>query len=181
MPDTPDVAQGPSSPPEGGPARPEAATNGTVDPHDLVVDKTSWPPGPWHDEPDRLQWKTAAGLPGLLVRHSRLGHLCGYAAVPPEVATKAPWTTEHPHIGGSGGVRRAPIPEPEEERCVGCGRTPSEGVGCSSCPGYNDQGYPPEEEVCEWCGRARSVASFPQPGGDVDICQECWEDARHVR
>lgn len=32
----------------------------------------------------------------------------------------------------------------EEERCVGCGRTPSEGVGCSSCPGYNLQGYPEE-------------------------------------
>lgn len=61
--------------------RPEAATKRT-DPHDLVVDKTGWPPGAWHDEPDRIQWKTAAGLPGLLVRHRRLGHLCGYAAVP---------------------------------------------------------------------------------------------------
>jgi hypothetical protein len=33
-----------------------------------------------------------------------------------------------------------------EERCVGCGRTPSEGVGCSACPGYNLQGYPEERE-----------------------------------
>jgi hypothetical protein len=34
--------------------------------------------------------------------------------------------------------------EVEEERCVGCGRLPSEGIGCSSCPGYNSQGYPRE-------------------------------------
>lgn len=72
----------------------------------------------------------------------------------PEVATNAPWTTEHPHIGGSGGVRRSPLPEPEEERCVGCGRTPSEGVGCSSCPGYNSQGYSDDDDICEGCGRS---------------------------
>jgi len=63
--------------------QPTVAPNGTADPHDLVVDKTGWPAGPWLDEPDRLQWRTAAGLPGLIVRHRRLGHLCGYAAVAP--------------------------------------------------------------------------------------------------
>lgn len=34
-----------------------------------------------------------------------------------------------------------------EVRCVGCGRLPSEGVGCSSCPGYNNQGYREGDDV----------------------------------
>lgn len=46
------------------------------------MDKTDWPSGPWMDEPDRLQWRTAAGLPGLIVRN-HMGVLCGYAAVAP--------------------------------------------------------------------------------------------------
>lgn len=41
-----------------------------------------WPDGPWMTEPDRVQWKTKAGLPGLIVR-TESGHLCGYVAVPP--------------------------------------------------------------------------------------------------
>ncbi|MDQ5841188.1 MAG: hypothetical protein M3537_08625 [Chloroflexota bacterium] len=47
-----------------------------------TYDKTRWPAGPWHDEPDRVEWVTAAGLPGLIVR-GPAGALCGYAAVPP--------------------------------------------------------------------------------------------------
>lgn len=46
------------------------------------VDRTHWPPGPWNDEPDREEWKTKTGLPGLIVRNG-LGGLCGYVAVPP--------------------------------------------------------------------------------------------------
>lgn len=56
-------------------------TSETVPPR--TVDKSQWGPGPWQDEPDRLEWRHA-GLPCLIVRgpdHS--GHLCGYAAVPP--------------------------------------------------------------------------------------------------
>lgn len=47
-------------------------------PHD--IDRTEWATGPWDDEPDRIQFKTLVGLPGLIVRN-RLGSLCGYAAV----------------------------------------------------------------------------------------------------
>lgn len=47
-----------------------------------VIDRTGWPEGPWIGEPDRVQWRTCAGLPGLIVRN-RLGGLCGYAAVAP--------------------------------------------------------------------------------------------------
>lgn len=45
-----------------------------------VVDKTGWNEGPWTSEPDKVNWTTKAGLPGMIVRNS-LGNLCGYAAV----------------------------------------------------------------------------------------------------
>ena len=45
-----------------------------------VIDRTGWDDGPWTNEPDREQWKTKSGLPGLIVRNS-LGALCGYVAV----------------------------------------------------------------------------------------------------
>jgi hypothetical protein len=44
------------------------------------VDRSGWPDGPWMQEPDRLQWRTSAGLPGLVVRNWK-GVWCGYAAV----------------------------------------------------------------------------------------------------
>ena len=46
------------------------------------VDRSGFPPGPWDDQPDKIQWTTKAGLPGLIVRNS-IGSLCGYAAVNP--------------------------------------------------------------------------------------------------
>lgn len=52
---------------------------------ELKIDRTGWGPGPWDGEPDKLTWKTEAGLPGMIVRN-RLGGLCGYVAV----------TKEHP-------------------------------------------------------------------------------------
>lgn len=49
-----------------------------------TVDKTTWGPGPWQDEPDKMQWiDEATGLDCLIVRN-RLGALCGYVGVPPE-------------------------------------------------------------------------------------------------
>jgi hypothetical protein len=44
--------------------------------------KSSWGPGPWQDEPDRLEW-THAGLYCLMIRND-LGSWCGYVGVPPE-------------------------------------------------------------------------------------------------
>lgn len=44
------------------------------------VDRTGWGEGPWDGEPDKLVWKTKAGLPGMIVRNE-FGALCGYAAV----------------------------------------------------------------------------------------------------
>jgi hypothetical protein len=42
----------------------------------------TWGAGPWQSEPDRAEWMTEAGLPGLIVRN-HMGALCGYVAVPP--------------------------------------------------------------------------------------------------
>lgn len=40
-------------------------------------------PGPWADEPDRVQWPDAeTGLPCLLTRNPYYGSLCGYVGVP---------------------------------------------------------------------------------------------------
>lgn len=48
----------------------------------LGAEKKKWGPGPWQDEPDRLEFEHV-GLPCLIVRSSRSGVLCGYVAVPP--------------------------------------------------------------------------------------------------
>lgn len=46
-----------------------------------TVDKSTWGDGPWHDEPDKLQWKDeTTGYPCLIVRNP-VGALCGYVGV----------------------------------------------------------------------------------------------------
>jgi hypothetical protein len=46
--------------------------------------KSHWPPGPWQDEPDRLEWKDErTGLACKILREMRLGQLNGYVGVPP--------------------------------------------------------------------------------------------------
>lgn len=45
-------------------------------------DRSTWPAGPWAGEPDRIEWRTQ-GVVGLMVRHSRSGHWCGYVGVEP--------------------------------------------------------------------------------------------------
>jgi len=49
----------------------------------LLHTKSEWGPGPWQDEPDRLEWRHASGLPCWIVRNC-MGSLCGYVGVPPE-------------------------------------------------------------------------------------------------
>lgn len=49
----------------------------------VTQDKSSWPLGPWDNEPDKKQWQDEkTGLPCLIVR-GPLGALCGYVGVPP--------------------------------------------------------------------------------------------------
>lgn len=46
------------------------------------ADKSDWPAGRWHDEPDKRQWTDEhTGLPCLAVRHRSSGHWCGYVGV----------------------------------------------------------------------------------------------------
>lgn len=46
-----------------------------------TIDKSGWPEGPWHSEPDKEQWQDPeTGMPCLLVRN-RMGALCGYVGV----------------------------------------------------------------------------------------------------
>ena len=48
------------------------------------IDRSSWPPGPWDDEPeDKVEWRdTATGMPCLAVR-GEFGAWCGYVGVAP--------------------------------------------------------------------------------------------------
>lgn len=49
-----------------------------------TVDKSTWGPGSWQDEPDKVQFPDpATGLPCLILRN-RSGALCGYVGLPPE-------------------------------------------------------------------------------------------------
>ncbi len=48
----------------------------------LYPPKSEWGPGPWQDEPDRLEWRHQ-GVPCLLRRSPILGTWCGYAAAEP--------------------------------------------------------------------------------------------------
>lgn len=47
------------------------------------IDKAGWKPGPWQDEPDRMEWEFM-GYPCLMRRNSEFGNWCGYVAVPPQ-------------------------------------------------------------------------------------------------
>lgn len=56
------------------------------------IDRAGWPPGPWDDEPDRVFWyDETTGLPCIVKRQERTGHLCGYVGVP----MSHPWVQQH--------------------------------------------------------------------------------------
>jgi hypothetical protein len=46
-----------------------------------IVNREGWGKGPWDDEPDEIEWTTAVGFRGLIMR-AEIGHLSGYVAVP---------------------------------------------------------------------------------------------------
>lgn len=73
-----------------------------------TMNKGAWGRGPWLEEPDRLEWKTEAGLPALIIRQSHGGYLCGYVAV----------TDGHPCFGRDymSSYEPGPDGEPDFER-----------------------------------------------------------------
>jgi hypothetical protein len=66
------------------------------------TDKEGWGPGPWQEEPDKLQWIDATtGLPCIILR-GPVGSLCGYVGVEVDhpwhgkgYSDKIPVTKEH--------------------------------------------------------------------------------------
>lgn len=113
-----------------------------------TVDKSGWPRGEWHDEPDKMQWKDeATGLPCLIVRGPS-GALCGYVGV----AQGHPWhgidytkcpqgkscpdrTEDHPYCDHSpesrirvhGGITFADACRPASDEGVGICHVPEPG------------------------------------------------------
>jgi len=47
-----------------------------------VIEKDGWGPGPWQNEPDRVDWRHV-GLPCFIQRNDHMGNWCGYVGVPP--------------------------------------------------------------------------------------------------
>lgn len=45
------------------------------------IDKSKWGPGPWQDEPDRLEFRHA-GFPCMIIRAPVTGSWCGYVGIP---------------------------------------------------------------------------------------------------
>lgn len=71
-----------------------------------TLDKSSWGPGPWSDEPDKVQWKDeTTGLPCLAVRNGRGGgNWCGYVGVDAtHPLYEKHYDTAHDLAGGYGG------------------------------------------------------------------------------
>jgi hypothetical protein len=73
---------------------------------DNLGTRADWPPGPWDDEPDKMQWQDSdTGLPCLIVRNHS-GALCGYVGVP----EGHPWHgKDYEHVGARvhGGITYA--------------------------------------------------------------------------
>ena len=50
-----------------------------------TIDKSSWGPGPWQSEPDKVQWAgPETNYPCIAVRQRHSGHWCGYVGVEPD-------------------------------------------------------------------------------------------------
>ncbi|HEX9504236.1 MAG TPA: hypothetical protein VF974_08050 [Patescibacteria group bacterium] len=49
---------------------------------EINCDKSKWGPGPWQNEPDRIEFEYNR-FPCLMQRNMQLGNWCGYVAVPP--------------------------------------------------------------------------------------------------
>jgi hypothetical protein len=126
-----------------------------------IVDKSGWMEGPWLLEPDRVEWEHA-GFPCLILRHDKMGHLCGYIAVPkghiwhglPDDSQPRPEGSPEPEIHGGvtygnacdGDVCHKPKPgESEDVWWIGFDAAHagdfSPGAGFGSAASYKDVKY----------------------------------------
>jgi hypothetical protein len=89
-----------------------------------MIDKSTWGPGLWQNEPDRAEWRHA-GFPCLAVRNARFGNWCGYVGVPPDHSEYAKGYSEY-NFDVHGGLTYAGacnghichVPEPGEPEHV---------------------------------------------------------------
>lgn len=148
-----------------------------------TMDKSTWGPGEWQDEPDKLSWTDEeTGLPCLIVRN-RGGALCGYVGVDPS----HPWhRVEYgEHIGPSCGEDWCYEHTPEGVVSVhggltysaGCQHSASEDSGICHIPD------PGQTDDVWWFGfdTAHSGDYCPAHSalGDV-FTQREWETYRNV-
>jgi hypothetical protein len=73
------------------------------------VDRTGWPPGPWDNEPDRIEWIDEATGQPCLMRRNGWGAWCGYTAVNPGhplhgVDYSELWERHDPQLDVHGGI-----------------------------------------------------------------------------
>lgn len=90
-----------------------------------TIDKTTWPAGPWMDEPDKAQWTDpATGLPCIAVRHPRWGHWCGYVGVD---ETHRLYGDQGGDLDGHGGITFADVCNPDATESEGICHVPGDG------------------------------------------------------
>lgn len=135
---------------------------------DVPCDKSKWPAGAWHQEPDRVEFEHE-GFPCLISRVPNSGHLCGYVAVP----------ATHPLYGQSFDTRT------EDDRClvdeldVHGGITYGEKCSGRVCHAPNT-GEP--DDVwwlgfdCAHCGDLRPASTYRYSSG-----RDVYRDVEYVR
>jgi hypothetical protein len=144
------------------------------------VDRTGWRDGPWSTEADRYEFRTKAGLPGLIVRNG-LGALCGYAAVPPgHPAHGHDFMSKYELDSNGNEDYEKRLPNPLDEVSVHGGITYAEARAGDIChvPG------PGEPDDVWWVGFDCSHSGDESPGtrrmGGICI-GEIYRDVAYVR
>lgn len=78
-----------------------------------TIDKSSWGPGPWQSEPDKIQYQDEdTGLPCLIHRNS-MGALCGYVGVSKDHPLFG--IEEYPDLSCHGGITFIGFCQPHSE------------------------------------------------------------------
>lgn len=142
--------------------------------------RAEWGEGPWQDEPDKIEWRHASGMP-LLITRGGSGALCGYVGLPathPYFARDYDRVHEDSSHGGltfsgtcGGHICHEPAPsEPEEVWWLGF-----------DCGHHND--VSPGLEVYLRQARSRMpISMFDGLVGEYErLMGKAYRDVAHVR
>lgn len=82
------------------------------------VDKAPWGPGPWDDEPDKVQWEDATTQLACMARRGPAGHWCGYVGV--DESNRLYGIVDYSDLSLSvhGGLTYASVCDGDEERGI---------------------------------------------------------------